>query len=139
MILCLVLSLALAGHAIELEYISPEAKQQLEMEFDKAEFSSKDSAQLKQKMWTCDMYGVRTRLQVKRGVKLYHWKETAGWQNGGAQVVRDYRPAQGKLVGEAGRFEDQVKLNSKGQLVSRLSLTLPERQVISYAVCDAQL
>lgn len=134
--LCGSLCLGLAGHAIEMEYISPEKKQELETQFEKAIFSSKDSTTLKQKLWTCDMYGVRTRLQVKRGVKLYNFKKESDWHNDGAQIVRDYKPENGRLIGMAGNLEDQVKMNSKGQLISRLSLTRPERQVVAYAVCD---
>ncbi|NJM09395.1 MAG: hypothetical protein HC883_00395 [Bdellovibrionaceae bacterium] len=66
-IICLALSLSLASQAIELEYISPSKKQELEVQFEKAEFSSKDIPALTKKAWTCDMYGVRSRLQVKRG------------------------------------------------------------------------
>lgn len=134
-LLCTCLFLGIAGHAIEMEYISPQKKKDLEVEFEKAEFSSKNADILKQKQWTCDMYGVRTRLQVKRGVKLYNWKDS-GWHNDGAQIVRDYKAEERGLIGSTGPLEDQVKMNSKGQLISRLSLTRPERQVVAYAVCD---
>jgi hypothetical protein len=120
-----------------MEYISPEKKQELEMQFDKADFSSKSVSTLKQKVWTCDMYGVRTRLQVKRGVKLYNWKAESDWHNDGAQVVRDYKNVGGKLIGSTGPLEDQVKLTSQGRLISRLSIAKgPEREVVAYAVCD---
>ena len=121
--------------AMEMEYISPETKTELEREFAKAEFSSKAAAAIKQKVWTCDMYGVRTRLQVKRGVQLYNWKQD-GWHNDGAQIVRDYTAEPSGLTGAKGPLQDEVKLNSKGQLISRLSLTRPEHQVVAYAVCD---
>ena len=134
-IMCLGLTLSLVGHAIELEYIGPDKKQDLEVQFAQADFSSKDAAKLKQKKWTCDMYGVRSGLQVKRGIKLYHWNNE--WHNDGAQVVREYQSKDGKLTGQNDRFEDQVRLNSQGQLISRLTLIKPDRQVVAYSVCDA--
>ena len=120
--------------ALEMEYISPDKKSELAREFENADFSSNQAASIKQKKWTCDMYGVRTRLQVKRGVKLYQW--ASDWHNEGAQIVRDYKNENGNLIGQHGPLEDQVRVNSKGQLISRLSLTRPEREVVAYAVCD---
>lgn len=125
------------GRAIELEYISPQMKSDLEAQFEKAQFSSKDLAAIKQKQWTCDMYGVRSRLQVKRGIKLYKWMPSKNLQNDGAQIVRDYRESTDGVVGTTDRFEDQVKINSKGQLLSKLSLIAPERQVVAYSVCES--
>lgn len=81
------------------------------------------------------MYGVRTRLQVKRGVKLYNWKKS-DWQNDGAQIVRDYQAGNNGLIGSTGKLEDEVKINAKGKLISRLTLTEPKREVVAYAVCD---
>ena len=136
LVLVFTLLVSVVGHAIEMEYISPEKKQELERQFEKAEFSSRSASALKQKQWTCDMYGVRTRLQLKRGIKLYNWKQHNNWSNSGAQVVRDYKAEDGKLIGSTGSLEDQVKVSSNGQIISRLSLTHPDRQVVAYAVCD---
>jgi len=136
LVLCSTLLLSILGDALEMEYISPEQKQELERQFEKAEFSAATAGALKQKQWTCDMYGVRTRLQVKRGVKLYNWKQQADWSNSGAQIVRDYKVDNEKLVGLTGPLEDQVKVSSNGKIISRLSITRPDRQVVAYAVCD---
>ncbi len=126
---------AITSHALEMEYISPTKKAELEQDFARAEFSPEASDKIKQKVWTCDMYGVRTRLQVKRGVKLYNWKQ-AGWRNDGSQIVRNYSAEDGELRGRHGPLQDEVKINAKGQLISRLSLTHPAPQVVAYAVCD---
>lgn len=123
------------AHALDMEYISPAQKAELELQFEKAEVSSKDFAALKLKKWTCDMYGVRTRLQVKRGLKLYEWNQE-NWHNEGSQIVRDYTFSDVGLTGKNGPIEDQVKVNPKGQLISRLSVLRPDRQVVAYAVCD---
>lgn len=133
--LCLSFVYGLSGYALEMEYVSPGKKLELETQFEKAEFSSKSADTIKQKLWTCDMYGVRTRLQVKRGVKLYNWKKS-DWHNEGAQIVRDYQAGTGGLIGSTGKLEDQVKINADGKLISRLTLTEPKREVVAYAVCD---
>ena len=132
------LCLSLVANAIELEYISPDAKNKLALEFDQAVFSAKDADAIKQKKWNCDMYGVRTRLQVKHDMPLYRWDNKESWHNDGAQVVNDYVEDAGSLRGKNARFQDQIKLNAKGQLLSRLSLNQPEgeAQVVAYSVCD---
>jgi hypothetical protein len=137
MIFFLGLSLAMAGHALELEYISPERRAELEKDFNSDTFKPVAGEQIKHKKWTCDMYGMRTNLQVKRDVKLYNFKNDAAWENSGAQVVVDYKVEDRSLIGRTDRFEDQVKLNGKGELISRLSLTAPERQVVAYSVCKS--
>lgn len=126
------------AQAAEVEYISPEKQKQLESMFKDAHFSmSKDAQILKAHGWSCDMYGMRTRLQVQRGLKLYEWNASDGneWQNSGAQLVSSYKPEATALVGRRDRFEDQVRITKDGQLVSRLSLNTPEHTVLAYSVC----
>lgn len=137
-VLSLCFTLGWIVQATDWEPISPEKRQELEHEFDKALMKSEAALAIKQKIWTCDMYGMRSKMQVKRGVKLYQWKNENDWKNSGAQVVSNYKTSDNSLSGETDRFEDQVRLTSKGQLISRLSLTRPERQVLAYSVCSAQ-
>jgi hypothetical protein len=89
------------------------------------------------------MYGVRSRLQVQRGINLYRWsRESALWKNGGAQPVTEYRyhtdHTRGELVGRTARLEDEVRLTADGQLISRLSASAPSAAVIAYSVCKPQ-
>lgn len=126
----------LAGHAAEVEYISPERRAELESLFKEAQFTpAQDTSAIRSHEWTCDMFGMRTHLQVQRGLKLYKWAEKLEWHNIGAQLVSDYKSEGSALVGHKGRFEDQVKISKDGQLVSRLSLTSPAGTVIAYSVC----
>lgn len=81
------------------------------------------------------MYGVRTRLQVKRGVKLYRWN-SASWHNEGSQPVEDYKPDVSELVGLTPRFEDRVRVTKDGHIISQLSVTHPSRQVVAYSLCS---
>lgn len=120
----------------DLEFISPTQQAELAKEFETAEFSNKNQDNLREKSWTCDMYGVRSRMQVQRGLKLYKWDET--WRNKGAQLVREYKPEKQALVGKSERFQDQVRLTSGGRLISQLSLNSPEHRVVAYSVCSAE-
>lgn len=126
---------AALGHSLEMEHISLEQKQKLVDEFEHAKLEKADS--LLNKKWSCDMYGVRSRMQVQRDVKLYSLsKGTDGIiLNKGAQLVSDYKLENGALSGQKGKFEDSVRMKSDGQLISRLSLLKPEPVVIAYSVC----
>lgn len=134
-ILCLGLLLSLIANGLEMEYISPEKSKELEQLFAKSTFEVKKSESIKQKEWTCDMFGVRTRLQVQRGVKLYSFKKES-WRNSGAQLVEDYKPESKELLGRADRFEDRLRVTDKGQLISQLTVTSPIRQVVAYSLCS---
>lgn len=134
-ILCVGITLSLVAHGLEMEYISPEKHKELESLFRQSEFNLKKSENMKQKEWTCDMYGVRTRLQVKHGVKLYHWKSTS-WHNDGVQPVQDYKPQSEELVGQSARFEDRIRMTAGGQIISQLTVVHPNRQVVAYSLCS---
>lgn len=134
-ILCLGLLLSLIANGLEMEYISPEKSKELEQLFARSSFEEKKSEALKQKEWTCDMYGVRSRMQVQHGVKLYNFPKDS-WQNSGAQLVEDYKPGSQELLGQADRFEDRIRVTSSGQLISQLTVTSPSRHVVAYSLCS---
>ena len=131
---------SLTGQAASLEYISPELTKALAAEFSSAGLGDKDQALLKdKKAWTCSMYGVRTRLQVQHGVKLYDWSQAvaSGWKNSGAQPVVDYHVEGGALLGKSAKVEDRVRLTKEGKLLSQLSLATPPHTVLAYSVCNS--
>ena len=140
--LSLALLVSLTGRAFELEYISPERSTALANQFDNATLTENQQSLLSQKKaWTCSMYGVRTRLQVQKAVKLYSWTSPSQgqWQNGGTHPVAKY-VYQGKLlalVGQTDQLQDEVRLTNRGQLVSRLSSRTAKSDVLAYTVCDA--
>ncbi len=127
----------MVGHALDFEYISPERRQELEKDFNSSAVKPLVTNEIKNKKWNCDMYGVRSRLQVQRDVKLYNWQGTEDWKNDGAQVVAEYTKEKDTLVGRTERFEDQVKMKANGQLISQLSLVKPSRQVVAYSICKS--
>ncbi len=138
LLLLLTLTVAIAASA-DVEYISPERQHELENLFESAQFSTpKDTQTLTSHAWKCDMYGVRTRLQVHRDLKLYKWTSNVGdWHNDGAQVVSEYKSGDHGLVGTRANFEDQVRVTTAGQIVSRLSLTAPLKETLAYSVCTS--
>lgn len=130
--------------AVELEYITPERSRSFEEQFSAAGAVGKSSALtqklMDQKIWSCSMYGMRTHLQVEKSVKLYNFnaKTADGWKNKGAQPIETYRMASNEIIGKNDRLQDQVRLDDKGHLISKLSSigsTTPT--VIAYSVCDA--
>jgi hypothetical protein len=133
---------ASSAHSSEVhyEYISPEQNSKLEDMFNKARLpSAQDTATVKDHQWTCDMYGVRTKMRIQRGVNLYSWKKDAGWHNLGSQVVSEYQEGGGGLVGKSKNLADEIRLTQSGQLVSRLSLLATPKAVIAYSVCKTVL
>ncbi len=135
-ILFFVLALLTPGLAqADLEYVSVEQRQVLREAF--ASGAALGLAELRGK-WKCDLFGVRTNLQVKRDLELYAW--TGGdkpglWKNQGAQLITDYRMSQASLIGATEQFEDEVKLTTNGILISQLTLLKPSRTILAYALC----
>lgn len=135
----LLLVAGLSAHA-ELEYVSPEQRGDLEKLFNSSEFpAQKEALKLAGKTWSCDMFGVRSGLQVQRAVKLYSLSAPLegqlDWHNKGAQLITDYKSENKMLIGAQGRLEDRVKLTQDGRLISQLSIVTPEKAVIAYSVC----
>lgn len=132
----LIFIIGVGAHALEMEYIDPVEAKKLEHVFAQASLKAKQHAQIEGGNWTCDMYGVRTRLQVQRGIKLYQFKkESEAWRNSGAQVVAQYTAKDDHLNGVNGRLIDQIKMTDDGSLISRLSLGGSEPRVLAYSVC----
>jgi hypothetical protein len=128
----------LAG-AVDLEYISPEKQDALAKQFSSAHMTLADKKQLEHE-WTCDMYGMRTHLQVQHGLKLYDFRERdgGGLKNVGAQPVESYSfSADGRLQGQTERVFDRVRLTAQGELIGQLSLNAPGQTLIAYSVCKS--
>lgn len=128
---------SLTGQASELEYISQTKASELGTQFTDANTPAESLLNSK-KNWNCDMYGVRTRLQVQRGVKLYAWtSEDGAWKNSGASPVSDYRMSKGTFSGRNAKIEDQIRITSEGHLISRLTTADDTHKVLAYSVCTA--
>lgn len=138
-VFCLLFLSGIIAQAVEFEHLSLEQKAQLEVQFERAKSLAELKKEVEGRKWSCDMFGVRSRMQVKRNVKLYSLKkrDTGSYSNSGAQVVSQYRESGNTLHGENERFEDQVRVTEDGRLISRLSLRGPSQpnMVIAYSLC----
>lgn len=138
-VFCLLFLAGVAAQAIEFEHMSLEQKAQLERQFEEAKSAADRADSVAGRKWTCDMYGVRSRLQVQRDVNLYSLKKgPLGYTNAGAQVVQEYSASNGVFSGLNARFEDQIRLTADGRLISRLSRrgqAPGDGTVIAYSLC----
>lgn len=127
------------AHGMDMEFISLQQKAELEQRFAVAKFEMGDVAKVTNKKWSCDMYGIRSRLQVQRKVNLYSLNkesQSGAFVNSGAQVVSQYTSKDNILKGQNERFEDQIRLTAEGQLISRLTSLKPVPSVIAYSICS---
>jgi hypothetical protein len=130
------------ARGVHIEYMEASRFEILQKRFNEArELKTGDLKSLDHSRWTCDMYGMSSRLQKESGVKLYSFErdsEQALFQNKGAQVVKAYRH-EGGFNGHKGSLEDQLRLSGQGQLISRLelhSLDGKASRLLAISVCD---
>jgi hypothetical protein len=142
-IILVVLSLAKASsvQAVELEFLHAQQLKALESQFD----SAKGQIPKAGTEYSCEMYGVRTRLQVQRNTNLYIWhlpekdSSTAAVNSGDMPII-EYVLTGNQLVGRHAKgYQDQVRWQSDGTLVSRLTLSDKDHTVLSYSVCRPRL
>ena len=124
--------------AVDFEYITPEQSAALADRFSSAQLTAANQKTLERKPgWVCDMYGMRTKLQVQRGLKLYNFSPThGGLKNAGAQPVDSYQFGKDAVVGHTPRLQDRLRMTASGELISQLSMTSTNPStVIAYSVC----
>jgi len=121
----------------DFEFIDSGRAQALESAFLKAELTPQKASLLRQK-WVCDMYGMRSRLQIKRHVALYEFENEAElWKNSGEQVITTYKIEGNALVGKSEKIRDQIRVTPEGQLISRVTLASEPDKLIAYSRCTA--
>ena len=135
--LCLVL--VAPAFAADLTYVTPAEVDRLQEKFAAAHLKAEDVTRvIDTKGWRCDLYGVRTRLQVRRDVDVYRFERlipTADLKNSGAQPISTYRVSDDALKGSGEHgLVDEVRLTSENELIAKL--TIPERGVtVAYTLC----
>ena len=125
-----------------IEFIPKQQVEVLAKEFLVARVPTVDQIKaLSGKELQCDMYGVRTRLQVERNVKLYYFTgQNEQWKNQGAQVVPEYKLDTKGLVGQTGSVIDELRIDQNNQLMAQLSLNSARNSdgksvVLAYSKC----
>jgi hypothetical protein len=127
--------LAPAMSSADIEFVSQKQRDSLIDTFTKAH----SPTQL-QGRWKCELYGVRSSMQVHHDIELYRWlasDQPGLYKNLGAQPVNNYTLEAGILKGQQDRFEDQVKRTDDGHLISQLSVLTPQRMIVAYALCSS--
>lgn len=131
-----------AVQAAAIEFIPKDKAVALAGEFESSRVPTKaDLVALAGKELQCDMYGVRTRLQVERGVKLYMLSQSESvWKNDGAQVVPSYKLDTKGLIGHRGSVTDELRIDKDNKVIAQLSLEKPveektELVVLAYSKC----
>jgi hypothetical protein len=121
---------SLTAQAVEIEYIPPAKRAELKSDFDK----STPIKEIEGK-WSCEMFGVRSGLQVAHDVKLYDFKKLdSGYKNSGAHFVTSFSIKSGEFTGSARNMNEMIRRKSDGKLISRLT---PEgtNDATVYSVC----
>lgn len=130
LILLVLFTTSAFSFATEIHYISAAEKAQLQSDFDSAKPVQQVSGS-----WVCDMFGVSSKLQVIRNVKLYSFEASKNsFQNHGAQaqIVPVYSLINGEMQGRGAKANDQIRRAKDGQLLSKLS---HDGLTIAYSRC----
>lgn len=151
--LCSIKAFSLSVHPMNQQQVN-------ELKLQLASAKIPKQADLKEKDWSCDLYGVRSRQRKEELEKFYKFKVSQskvanlGDQvaNLGDQVIKSYRFEEHGLSGYTGPIRDLIRILPSGQLIGEISIpqrksdqnhlhpivksvTGEAREVIAYAVC----
>lgn len=153
----LVLSLPLLAAKPELRAITDAEAKNLHKLF--SESSPLKPATLKKTSWNCELFGMRSRMQVQKKKRFYQFKLSKTVPgtlvaNNGAQIIKSYKTSKNGFIGEKGPLSDLIRITKAGKLVSELSIPTRDlddgalshrdissqvqrgRTVLAYAVCE---
>ncbi len=136
------ITLAVFAHSAFAEeaIVSPTQATDLKKAFSLARpLESKDLTAMAEKDLSCDMFGMRTRLQVEKDIKLYNFKfAQKNWQNRGAQVVQSYQLTKTGFVGTDGHLVDEIRKTADDKFMAQLSRDADKSSVIAISKCQAK-
>ncbi len=129
-----VISILLSWSAGALEFVPSTQAKDLEGRFSQARaLTEVEIKKFADRDWRCDMYGMRTRLQVEREVRLYRFAAAGKqWANLGAQMIQNYEVEKSGFIGRKGILSDQVRIVGDNQLVAQLTMNT---EVLAYSIC----
>lgn len=114
----------------EIALVSQRDVSKLEKEFNAA--SAPTPEKIVNKTWTCEMYGLQTRMQRAHGKRLYKFLKN-DLKNSGSMPIEQYEKKDSGLVGAHGPLQDEIRVRKNGQLIAKLSV---QQRPLSYAVCQ---
>lgn len=130
---------ALAIPNTEIEHVSDAKVAELEQLFSIGAPAEKSRIQkLHQSLWSCDLFGVKSRMQVIRDAKLYSFLvEGSSIKNLGSQEVKSYSILAGELTGSSARISDQVRFLSRNHLISKITTKSETPEALAFAICKS--
>lgn len=132
--LVLILGLASSADANDIQVISEGKIQSLEADYQSA--ASPSVNQLR-KPWNCNLFGVRSRMQVQKHDKYYDFTgDNSVVKNGGLAPMRQFNMTSNEWSASNGRWTERLRITSDGTLVSQLSAA-DDGRVLAYVHCQS--
>lgn len=129
---------SLSAHAVNLNYVSPEIRQHLEMDFNNSKSTYPKSLHSN---WICEMFGVRSGLQHEKNVPLYHLQQLKDghYQNDGASPskVLSLNEEKTELKGKSRQVTELLRMKSPSEIIAKFVHT-KSQQVVAFAKCAKQ-
>lgn len=113
----------------QIEYLESARVESLKAAFEQAKVPQ--ASDLNKTKWDCEMYGVSSRLQVERNLKLYYFEiknveQKQILKNRGAQIIKEYALNTDEVLGVNGIIKDHIRISGDGRLISRLDIESPK-------------
>ncbi len=131
-----------SAHAVEISFIEQQELQILTNSFESAKTLKSDNLKdILGPIWTCNLFGTRTRMQIERNLHLYDLSQSGSkteFANKGAQVIRNYSFSKGSLIGKKENLKETLRLSSEGNLIGRIEHLDPESKkpiILAYSSC----
>lgn len=132
------------GSEKTLEYISLDQSKQLLQQFNMGKRPELED--LKGLELVCDMYGVQSRLQAEKDLRLYNFEiepqptkeKPVKLSNRGSQITKNYVFEATGLFGEKGSLRDELRKSESNRWISQLSFRRDheaEPKIIALSLC----
>lgn len=118
---------------LNLNYVSPETRQQLVEEFER---SKNPLPAIIQGLWTCEMFGMQTGLQHEKDLKLYSFTQNTSGDvhNTGISPNELFKSHQLELIGSGSQVTEYIRFPSDKELISKLVHT-SSKKTLAFAKC----
>lgn len=129
------------------EFISQRSLADLERSFGAAEpFASHTEDLNKDSIWSCSMFGVRSRMFVRQQDRLYKFKATgsppAQYINSGTHTLKTYNIEGHELSARNGKISETVRWLAPNKIIAQLrsnkSLDSRPQVILAYNLCSVQ-
>lgn len=143
------------AEAIDIADINDRVVEKIQLDFKSSLAPTKSSLSEKPN-WSCQLYGMRSRLQTTKKADFYRFSpKIARIDNGGSQIIRSYTLSEAGLKGNNGPIVEVIRKTKDGRLIGEMALKVnradksrstaakkvksianTELEVIAYSVCN---